>query len=114
MEGTYGVFCYSGCIVCYSFELPWLSNVRNSSCIPVDTYPVRKFFHSKFGSVFAVDSVRDRSSILIHAGNTVKDTRGCILPGLDVTRDGVLRSREAMSRLYLELPDVFDLTIKEV
>lgn len=37
----------------------------------------------------------ERRGIRIHIGNTVKDTRGCILIGTDFSQDGIVNSRAA-------------------
>lgn len=47
--------------------------------------------------------VPGRSYILIHVGNTVKDTEGCILVGYDRMGDTVLHSRAAFEDLLHRL-----------
>lgn len=98
--------------LCHTFELPWLGNLSNTSCIPVGDYEVVKGSSPRYGSIFYVKDVPDREGILIHPGNTLKDTRGCILPGLDISDNGVLQSKLAMDRLLYELPYKFKLTIR--
>lgn len=111
---TRGILCAPrGYTICHTLELPWKDNIRNLSCIPVGVYDVVKSESAKFGSVFRVQSVKDREGILFHVGNSLKDTRGCILPGLDVSDSGLLLSRFAMDRLLHVLPSSFQLTIKE-
>lgn len=112
--GTYGVFLVNKKVVCHSYELPWMGNVRDRSCIPDGSYPCRKVVSPRFGNAFYVDDVPSRSGILIHVGNTAEDTRGCILPGLDVDSRGVLHSRLALNRLYVTLPDKFDFHIRSI
>jgi len=45
---------------------------------------------------------RDRY-ILIHQGNTHKDTEGCILLGMDKTDESVTQSRDAIKQFYTKL-----------
>jgi len=109
---TRGIIHYDDRPLCHTLELPWLDNARNISCIPTGSYSVCKSLSSKFGDCFRFPSVRDRDGILIHCGNTIKDTRGCILVGLDVNDLGLLHSQHALDRLFLRLPDDFTLIIR--
>ena len=111
--GTYGVLIYGRKVLCHTFELPWRQNSKNTSCVPTGTYPVIKSNSPRFGHVFYLKNVPYREGILIHPGNTSKDTQGCILPGLDVDGAGVIHSRLAMQRLLSELPDAFSIQIKD-
>ena len=112
--GTYGVFIHDRKVLCHTYELPWLGNVQNKSCIPCGEYSVIKASSPKFADCFYVKDVPNRSNILIHPGNDKNDTRGCILPGLDVDGVGVLYSRAALNRLLGSLPSSFQLLIREV
>jgi hypothetical protein len=110
---TFGVFMYENKPVCYSLELPWRDNRRNVSCIPSGRYGLSRSFSSRHGSVFLLHGVPGRSEILIHTGNYVGDTEGCILPGLDINAVGVVYSRVALRRL-LGIPETVNfLTIKD-
>jgi len=57
--------------------------------------------------------------IRIHAGNTARDTEGCLLPGIAKTKKGVANSRLAFSRLFAKIKAALDkgeevwITIKE-
>lgn len=112
-RGCYGTFILDRRIICYSLELPWLGNIPTKSCIPVGTYPLTKINHARYQSCFQVDNVPLRSGILIHPGNTLSDTKGCILPGLDVDPLGVKSSRPALIRLLQSLPTHSTLIIRE-
>jgi len=113
--GTYGVFIYDRKVICHTLELPWKGNLKNQSCIPFGQYTVKKLFgHPRLGNSFFVDAVPDRSGILIHAGNTMRDTQGCILPGLDVSEQGVHHSTQALLRMFKFLPLQTQLIIREV
>lgn len=62
-------------------EEPWRWNRNLTSCAPPGTYNVRWHNSDKFKDVFILEDVPGRSGILMHIGNTVADTEGCILPG---------------------------------
>lgn len=109
-----GVLCNDDGPLCYTLELPWRDNARDISCIPEGVYDVYFASSVRFGPCFRFAYVGHRSNILIHVGNFVGDTRGCILPGLDVDEISVLHSRQAMDRLFVSLPGVFKLCIRSI
>lgn len=95
-----GVLAVNGNPLMWTLELPWVDNKKNISCIPEGLYKCISYESKKFGSCLLVKDVPGRLGILFHAGNTAKDTRGCILVGLK--RDpsgGILESRQALNRL---------------
>jgi len=77
----------------FTNELAWKFNQKEISCIPEGCYIVKPHHSEKFGNCFKVLDVPNRSDILIHVGNTEKDTKGCILVGLQC---GTLRDEEAV------------------
>lgn len=112
--GVQGVFVWNNHVVCHSLELPWRDNLANMSCIPARLYPITKEMHSRFGNVFRLSFVPNRTGILIHPGNSMFDSRGCILPGLDTDDNiGLKNSRSALQKLWSLLPTETDLFIKE-
>lgn len=64
-----------------TLELPWRDNEPFKSCIPDGRYDVRRKSSRRFGETWEVLNVSRREAILFHAGNTTKDTEGCILIG---------------------------------
>ena len=88
-----------------TLERPWIFNERKVSCIPTGTYLVKRHVSPKFGQCFKVQDVKGRSDILVHSGNVVNDTLGCILVGLtsgtvdDSTTAMIYNSRKAMAVL---------------
>lgn len=98
-------------------ELPWRYNERRISCIPEGIYEVVPRTSRKHGLHFHVLNVQDRSLILFHVANFVRELEGCIAPGLnhsDIDADGVIdvvHSRAAMERLLKVAPDGFTLKI---
>ena len=94
-----------------TLELPDLGNQKNISCIPEGKYTVHRIYSPKFGNCFHVLDVPGRTEILIHRGNYNKDTRGCILVGMnhiDIDNDGlkdVSDSTIAMNKLLTTITD---------
>jgi len=114
-RGVFGVLIDpEGTPVCCTLERPWLDNQRNVSCIPNGEYGVVKHNGAKYKNVWRLKNVPGRSGILFHAGNTMKDSRGCILVGQKFWKDGVLKSRVALDTLRDILPDNFELTVTGV
>ena len=113
------VFDAAGDVIyaCMSLELPYVNNERGVSCIPTGSYTAKKINSYKFGDCIAIDSVINRSQILIHYGNYYTQTRGCVLVGRffsDLNKDGfkdVLLSRLALNDLLLSLSDSFHLWV---
>ena len=114
-KGTFGALLIDQIPVCVTCEDPWNDNQSNISCIPSGTYQCSKFSGSKFTNVWMLKDVPDRNYILIHAGNTIDDTHGCILVGRSFSMLGslpsVMQSKEALDILRGKLPDEFSLTI---
>ena len=106
-EGTEGVLVIPG-FICKTLELPWRENQRNISCIPPGEYPTTMIKSAKYGRVYWVTAVPDRTYILIHSGNFAGDVdkgfkthvQGCILTG---TKFGTLAGQRAIlnSRIAL-------------
>jgi hypothetical protein len=82
-DATLGVLCIDDYPRMVTLEEPWLGNQRNISCIPLGKYQISRHDSPRFGETFIVERVKDRSHILFHKGNTAKDTRGCILLGME-------------------------------
>jgi len=97
-----------------TLERPYLNNQRNISAIPSGNYRLTKHISPKFGRCFWVHDVPNRSSILIHAGNTTNDTRGCILVGQGYSPYGITNSQQALQYLLINAPPETELKIIEV
>jgi hypothetical protein len=87
-QGTEGLLFTAG-FNCRTLELPWRDNQRSISCIPPGSYKVEIRLSPKYGRIYWVRNVPNRSYILIHSGNFAGDTKkgfkthvnGCILLG---------------------------------
>lgn len=66
----------------FTLEEPWRDNQPNVSCIPEGSYRCIIAWSNRFQRLMPrLLDVPGRSGILIHPGNTLKDTSGCILVG---------------------------------
>jgi hypothetical protein len=87
-HGTEGMLT-AGDFNCKTLELPWRDNQRQISCIPPGEYKVELRLSNKYGRIYWVRKVPDRTYILIHSGNYAGDkskgfkthVMGCILLG---------------------------------
>ena len=57
------------------------------------------------GKVPRLKEVKGYSGVLIHVGNTPKDTLGCILVGLNKVKGQVIQSRATFEKVYKTLAD---------
>ncbi|QJB56163.1 DUF5675 family protein [Pseudodesulfovibrio sp. zrk46] len=92
-EGTFGVLRVDERVFCVTLEPPDRGNKVNVSCIPAGEYQCRRVDSPRFGRTFEVKGVPGRSHILLHSGNMVEDTSGCVLLG---SRFGLLRGNRAV------------------
>jgi hypothetical protein len=126
--GTFGFFELAGKKI-YTVERPWKDNLPMVSCIPQGHYVAEIHDSPKFGKTYIVEGnsvartaqeVHDqpgkiRSHVLFHKGNTMADSRGCILPGLTLGalsgNWAVINSAGAMRHMFDNLPDRWQLSI---
>lgn len=111
-NATFGVLTVNDVPEFVTVEDLWRSNERMVSCIPVGTYSVRPKDSPKFGTTWQVMDVPGRDYILFHAGNTHRDTNGCILVGMQFGKmkdeSAILGSRTAFAnflRLMRDIPE---------
>lgn len=116
-KGTFGVLVYKQKPLCVTCEDPWNNNKQDISCIPYGEYDVGPHSGTQYQNVWVVKNVPGRSAILIHWGNTIKDTQGCILVGEYFTdfsgNPGIANSRFTVDKLRKILPKEFKLVIMD-
>ena len=116
--GTFGEMRIGGELLCVTCEDPWNNNQPRISCIPAGEYTCIPHNSLKYQNVWEVTNVPGRTAILIHNGNTIRDTEGCILVGNDFGTvehlPAVTNSRATLDKLRKVLPDNFILVIKDV
>jgi hypothetical protein len=78
-EGIFGVLKLEGRCFCVTLELPWVNNQNEISAIPKGEYTCYRVQSPSQGEVWQLQNVPNRKHVLIHAGNTTRDTLGCIL-----------------------------------
>lgn len=119
-HGTFGVLKINKEVFCCTLEPPDRLNTQNVSSIPAQQYICERYRSPKYGNTFKVTNVPGRSSVLIHAGNVVNHTKGCIILGqyFGKLKDlrAVLNSGKTF-KCFMEMMDgvdKFHLTIREV
>lgn len=94
----------------YNIELPYLDNRRSVSCIPVGIYSFRKIVRPDNSQAIEIMNVPNRTHILAHSGNFMRDTKGCILPNIsyshimDTKTPYGITSRPQVKQLLRALP----------
>lgn len=85
----------------YTLENPKRTTELDSR-IPAGNYNCKPYSGNKYKDVYIVENVPNRTAILIHWGNTEKDTLGCILIGNKIgkigTEPAVLESKRCFER----------------
>ena len=77
--GTFGVLKFNKQVFCVTLEPPDLENAPSRSSIPAQQYALRRILSPKFEETFQVSDVPGRDHVLLHPGNRVVDTQGCII-----------------------------------
>ena len=103
-KATLGRIWNGDVTICMTLELPWRNNQHDISCIPEGLYrcvPLKDHITDSgyhFQRCIRLLFVPKRGGILIHPGNFLSDTNGCILPGevWDPANSMLRGSREAL------------------
>lgn len=107
-------------ILCVTLENPWLENQTNISCIPEGSYESIPYSSIKYPNVWELQNVKNRSKILIHAGNFERDTQGCILVGRTIadynSEKMVTHSRNTLNKLrdIIGINNSFTLQVRDL
>ena len=109
---TIGVLTFGATFLGFTLEdRPREVKVPGDTCIPAGTYDLRWRQHGKWAARFRewgftgsleLINVEGFTDVLIHAGNTKRDTAGCLLLGqvCDMSARTIGRSRPAVKGLY--------------
>jgi len=102
---TLGVLFVDGRFRCFSLE-DEIADVKvpGRTCIPEGRYEVRLTWSPKFQKVLPeLVNVPGFTGIRIHAGNTAKDTAGCVLLGVKRAGVSIEQSRVAVEQLQADM-----------
>ena len=117
-NGTLGVMMLNGKPLFSTLELPWKDNQHNVSCIPAGVYKALYIFSDKFQkNLFMLQNIPGRDAVEIHIGNTIADTHGCILIGMEysLSEFAIVNSKLAFDNFMFMAPkEGFTLTVKDV
>lgn len=108
-NATIGVLQFDDQTFC-TLELLWQDNQTNQSCIPSGEYVCEMVESPKYGRVWEITNVPNRSHILIHYGNYAKNSLGCILIG---TKFGILDNELCVLNSKMALGKFLAKTEKE-
>jgi len=118
-QGTIGIFVIPNLgWSCYINELPDRQNRSSISKIPAGDYIVNIRQSPRFGTIFHVTNVKNRSYILFHGGNYAGDVKkkwrthshGCLLLGRKV---GILGNQRAVLNSRTTLIEFMNLMDNE-
>lgn len=107
-RGTQGVLRFGAVAFALTLERPWMDNLRNLSCIPPGHYKCQRVRSPKFGNTFEVQDVPGRTHVLFHSGNTIDDTRGCILVGEEFSGTWDKPTLASSQRGFIEFLNLLD------
>ena len=83
--------------------------VAGQTAIPEGTYEICLEVSARFKRLMPyLMNVPGFTGILIHCGNTVADTEGCILVGKRCTDNALKMSRSAFNKLFARLKEAWD------
>lgn len=92
-------------------ELPEVK-IKGKSAIPYGKYVVKLYNSPRFKMLLPLlINVNSFEYILIHSGNTIDDTDGCILVGKNTEKGKVLQSRIYLKKLMDILIGAKEITI---
>ena len=78
--------------------------IQNETAIPTGEYTVRFTYSPRFKRLMPqIENVKGFSGVRIHAGNTAKDTEGCVLLGKNTIKGGVTNSRAWVTKFETAL-----------
>lgn len=104
VDRVLGVLFINGKSIGYTLEPPWKYNETGISCIPEGIYEFKIYQSKKYKrKCLKLFNVPDRSYISVHNGNYPKNTKGCVLVGLNIQDNRLGSSRLALGVIISSL-----------
>lgn len=94
-------------------ERPWINNKNQISCIPSGLYEasfLKRSTSGKYQNVYHIKNVPNRKGILMHNGNFVWHSKGCLIIG---KRRGIIKGEIAVLNSRTALFEFVELMEKE-
>lgn len=103
-DATLGMLKLNGVEICHTLEPTQREDgvkIKGKTAIPRGRYRLLYRYSQKFGAnrYFLLD-VPNFTGIMIHEGNSSKDTQGCILVGMENVANKLLHSKKALNMLH--------------
>jgi hypothetical protein len=113
-HSTQGTLYVDGKVECFTLEdVVRECKIDGCTAIPAGTYKVVINYSNRFKRLLPLLlDVPNYTGVRIHAGNTDKDSRGCVLVGDSPRLDFVGNSRVAFDRLFAKMEKAKDITIE--
>lgn len=108
---THGYLLLNGLPLCLTLERPWVNNQHDVSCIPPGVYQCIPHDTPEKPHCWEITGVPNRTGVLFHVGNTIIDSIGCVLVGLEIAGTSILKSQDALNHLRMTLPQTFTLEV---
>lgn len=120
-ECTLGALYVNGKFQCYTLEdIVRPEKIPGETAIPAGAYRVELTMSPRFGRILPLlIGVPNFTGVRMHAGNTKKDTDGCILVGTRMGVDQIADSRMALEALLrvlgaaVQRGEVITITIED-
>lgn len=106
LSATIGKLYINGAFECWTLEDAFhKEKIKHETCIPFGVYDIDLRYSPRFTQKYGhkmlwLKEVPGFEYILIHKGNTIKDTSGCILVGSDIRGDSLISSKDAYDKFY--------------
>lgn len=89
------------------------TKIYGETAIPAGLYEVDVVYSPRFKRHLPhIKNVPNFLGIMIHPGNTAKDTKGCILVGKNTEKGKVLESKDTFNALFAKIKDQKDIKIQ--
>lgn len=110
--GTFGVLLHGSKWLCHTLE-PHDRSGRTNCAVSSGLYPLIMEYSPHFGVMLPTIVAPGREGLRFHAGNFVRETRGCVLVGKQRTTSSLLSSKAALENVitYISTHNITSLKV---